>query len=183
MFESLPAVIPNGEPHAFRNILVIGSGGKADIPQEVSDLIADSLGQHNSFFAGTPDGNPGVVLKTIIDRVAKPEVRLYQPGRRKGKADETFGGVPVVFAGQAKEDMRRRMVKDSHIGFVLGGAEGTLREILLLLKFGKPVVVIRGWGAIPAYLAESKKFSKSPHIKMCEGVAEAIQTILDLTKV
>jgi len=99
------------------------------------------------------------------------------------EVDDSYGGVPVVFVGPEKEDMRRRMVKDSHIALVLGGAEGTLREVLLALKFGKPVVLVKGWGAIPTYLLASKKFSKSPHIKACDNVAEAMQTILDMTKV
>ena len=179
---SLPQVIPNGVPHQFRNILVIGSGKATDIPQQAANLVADSLGTHNSFFAGTPDGNPGMVLKTILGRVTNPEVRLYQPGRRKGKTVDSFGGAPVIFAGKLKEEMRYKMVKDSHVALVFGGAEGTLREVLLLLRCGKPVVVIKGWGAIPTYLLASKKFSVSPHIKMCEGVAEAIQAVLELTK-
>lgn len=182
-FEPLPATIPNGTQHGLHNILVIGSGNEADIPQKAAELIADTIGSHHSFFAGTPNGNPGAILKTVLQRVATPEVRLYQPSYRQGETDDSYGGVPVVFVGPEKEDMRRQMVKDSHIAFALGGAEGTLREVLLAFRFGKPVVLIKGWGVIPTYLLASKKFSTSPHIKMCDGIAEAVQTILDMTKV
>lgn len=182
-FNALPEAVPNGTPHSLHNILVVGSGREADITQSVAELIVDTLGPHHSFFAGTPNGNPGTILKTVLQRVATPEVRLYQPGYRKGEVDDSYGGVPVVFVGPEKEDMRRQMVKDSHIALALGGAEGTLREVLLALKFGKSVVLVKGWGAIPTYLLASKKFSKSPQIKACDGVAEAMQTILDMTKV
>jgi hypoxanthine phosphoribosyltransferase len=181
-FEPLPVTIPNGTPHGLHNILVVGNGQQVDAPQKVAEFIADALGPHYSFFAGTPNGNPGTILKTVLQRVTTPEVRLYQPGYRRGEVNDSYGGVPVVFVEPEKEDMRRQMVKDSHIVLALGGAEGTLREVLLALKFGKPVVLIKGWGAIPGYLLASKKYSKSPHIKACDNVAEAIQTILDITK-
>lgn len=182
-FEPLPATIPNGTQHGLHNILVVGSGQQVDVPQKVAELIADTLGPHHSFFAGTPNGNPGTILKTVLQRVATPEVRLYQPDYRKDEVDDSYGGVPVVFVGPEKEDMRRQMVKDSHIALALGGADGTLREVLLALKFGKPVVLVKGWGAIPTYLLASKKFSKSPHIKACDNIAGAMQTILGMTKV
>ncbi|MBI4158352.1 MAG: hypothetical protein HY505_01910 [Candidatus Yanofskybacteria bacterium] len=181
-FEHLPTSIPNGVAHNLHNILVIGNGKQVDLSTEASDLIADTLGPYHSFFAGTPDGNPGAVLKTVLKRIAKPEVRLYQPGYREGRVDDSFGGVPVVFRGQEKTEMREQMVQDSHIALVLGGAEGTLRETLLALKFGKPSVMINGWGPIPTYLLRSKKYTKLPHLKVCNDIAEAMQTIMDMTK-
>lgn len=182
-FESLPETIPNGTPHNLHNILVIGNGRQVDAPQKVVELIVDTLGPYHSFFAGTPSGNPGAILKTVLQRVTKPGVRLYQPGYQQGRADDSFGGVPVVFAGQEKEEMREQMVKDSHIALALGGAEGTLREVLLALKFGKTTVLVKGWGPIPSYLLASKKYTKLPHFKACNDIVEAMQTILDATKV
>lgn len=181
-FEHLPTSIPNGVAHNLHNILVIGNGKQVDLSTEASELIADTLGPYHSFFAGTPDGNPGTVLKTVLKRIAKPEVRLYQPGYREGKTDDSFGGVPVVFRGQEKTEMREQMVQDSHIALVLGGAEGTLRETLLALKLGKPSVMVNGWGPIPTYLLRSKKYTKLPHLKVCNDIAEAMQTIMDMTK-
>lgn len=153
-----------------------------DVPQKVAELIADTLGPHHSFFAGTASGNPGAILKTVLQRIARPEVRLYQPGDQQGRTDDSFGGVPVVFAGQQKEDMRVQMVKDAHIALALGGAEGTLREALLALKLEKVVVLIKGWGAVPQYLFANKKYTTSPHLRACNDVVEAIQIILDATK-
>ena len=181
-FEELPSIIPNGASHQLHNVLVIGSGRNADIPQQVADLIADTLGPHHSLFAGTQNGNPGIVLTTVLQRIPKPEVRLYQPSYQQGRTNESFGGTPVVFVGEEKDEMRLRMVKDSQIALVLGGASGTLREVLLSLKFGKPVVLIKGWGAIPAYLLGSKKFSASPHLKPCDNLAGALQTVMDMTR-
>ena len=184
-FEPLPETIPNGTPHNLHNILVIGNGRQVDVPQKVAELIADTLGPYHSFFAGTPNGNPGAILQTVLKRIAKPEVRLYQPGYQgaEGRVGGSFGGMPVVFVGQEKEEMREQMVRDSHITLVLGGAEGTLREVLLALKFGKPTVLVKDWGPIPSYLLASKKYAKLPHFKACNDIAEAMQTILDATKV
>ena len=181
-FEHLPTSIPNGTTHNLHNILVIGNGRQVDLPSHASDLIADTLGPYHSFFAGTPDGNPGTILKNVLKRVTQPEVRLYQPGYREGKMDDSFGGVPVVFRGPEKEEMRQQMVQDSHIALVLGGAEGTLREVLIALKLGKPAVVIKGWGAIPTYLLGSRKYNKLPQLKVCNDVADAVQTIMEMTK-
>ncbi len=181
-FEPLPEAIPNGTPHNFQNILVIGNGRQTDIPSMVAELIVDTLGSHHSFFAGTPNGNPGAILKTALERIAKPEVRLYQPGYQRGQKEDSFGGIPTVFAGQEKEEMREQMVKDSHIVFALGGAEGTLREVLLALNFGKTTILIKGWGAIPNYLLASKKYAKLSHLRVCNNIAEAVQTILNETK-
>ncbi len=181
-FEHLPASIPNGVPHSLHNILVIGNGRNVDLSVEATDLIADTLGPYHSFLAGTPNGNPGTVLKTVLSRIAQPEVRLYQPGYQEGKVDNSFGGVPVVFKGQEKSEMREQMVRDSHIAFVLGGAEGTLRETLLALKLGKPSVMVSGWGPIPRYFLQSKKYAKLSHLRVCDNIVEAMQTIMDMTK-
>ncbi|MCX6744286.1 MAG: hypothetical protein NTX82_02055 [Candidatus Parcubacteria bacterium] len=181
-FADLPESIPNGAKHNGQNILVSGSGRNIDIPQQVADLIADTLGPHHSFFAGTVEGNPGMILRSILKRIAVPEVRLYQPGYKKDRIDTSFGGAPVVFAGEDKEDMRTQMVRDSHLAFAFGGGEGTLKEVLLALKLGKPVVLIKGWGDIPAYFLCEMDMSKYPRLKICAGVSEAIQTILEMTK-
>lgn len=181
-FESLPAAVPNGVHHNLHNILVIGNGKRADIPENAATLIADSIGSHHSFFAGTPNGNPGVILRTVLQRVNQPEVRLYQPGYMQGEADEIFGGVPVVFAGPGKDEMRVQMVSDSHIALALGGGEGTLREVLLAHELGKPVVMVKGWGPIPTYVLWNKRLSSSPNIKVCDGIVEAVQTVMEMTK-
>ena len=180
-FEALPETVPNGMRYSLRNILVIGNGNKPDISPKAAELIADTLGQHHSLIAGTPSGNPGMILKTVLHRLTTPEVRLYQPEYQKSEVGDSYGGVPIVFVGPEKEDMRRQMVKDSHIALALGGGEGTLREVLLMLKFGKPVVIIKGWGAIPWYLLTSKKFSKLSQIKVCDGVPGALCTIMEMT--
>jgi hypothetical protein len=42
--------------------------------------------------------------------------------------------------------------------------------------------MINGWGPIPTYLLRSKKYAKLPHLKVCNDIAEAMQTIMDMTK-
>jgi len=172
-------------PSKRLNILVIGRGRKKDCPDKVAEFIADTLGSYYSFLAGTPDGNPGTVLNAVLKRAVAPKVRLYQPEyRRAKKTNNSFGGTPIVFVGPGKENMRQQMIKDSDIVLALGGAEGTLREVLLALGLGKPVVLIWGWGPIPSYFSRSgKKLSKSPNLIICLGIAEAVQTILNMTKV
>ncbi|MCX6739659.1 MAG: hypothetical protein NTZ49_00330 [Candidatus Parcubacteria bacterium] len=181
-FADLPESIPIGAKHNGFNILISGNGRDIDIPQKVADLVADTLGPQHSFFAGTREGNPGMILRTILNRIAVPEVRLYQPGYKKDRIDASFGGVPVIFAGEDKEDMRTQMVRDSQLVFAFGGGEGTLKEILLALKLGKPVVLIKGWGGIPAYFLEQKDREKYYSLKICDSVTEAILAILEITK-
>lgn len=181
--EPLPAVLPNGTNHAHHNVLVVGSGKQADLPQNATQFVADNLGPHCSFFAGTPDGNPGAILKATLtsDKVAQPEVRLYQPSYMQGRADDSFGGVPIMFVGE-KDDMRRQMIADSNAVLTLGGAEGTLREVLLALDAGKPTVLIEGYGPVPAYVLSTKSLRQKPSLKPCKNLVEAVQTIMDMSK-
>jgi hypoxanthine phosphoribosyltransferase len=182
--ETLPAVAANGTAHALHNVLVVGSG-KLDLPAASAQFVADKLGPHCSFFAGTPDGNPGAVLKATLQssRVPQPEVRLYQPQHMQQRGDATFGGVPVVFVGPDKEDMRRQMITDAHVVLALGGAEGTLREVLLSIRLGKPTILIEGYGPVAAYVLGTPRWRRQGNVKRCTGLVEAVQTILDISKV
>lgn len=181
-FAGLPSQIPNGTKHQHRNILVVGHGRQCDLPESAVALVTDSLGPYHSFFAGTPKGNPGKVLETALSRLAQPEVRLYQPGYQEGRVNDSFGGVPVHFAGPNKEEMREKMVRDSHFMLVLGGGRGTLREILLALHLGKPIYLVRGWGPIPAYLERGVRYTKLSHLHFCDDLAEAVQAIMATTQ-
>jgi len=166
-------------PPTLHNILLIGNGSSVEMSERTVHFLADTLGTRHSFFAGTLDGNPGAVMKTVCDRVPKPEVRLYQPEHSKNGGNGTFGGVPVVYIGPEKEDMRRRMVKDSHFVLALGGREGTLREVLLALAFGRPTFLVKGWGAIPDFLLKQRRYAKMPNLHACKDIGEAVQSILD----
>lgn len=181
--ELLPAVLPNGTNHAHLNVLVVGSGGRVDLPQNATQFVADNLGPHCSFFAGTPGGNPGAILKATLtsDKVVAPEVRLYQPSYMQGTADDSFGGVPIMFVGE-KDDMRCKMIADSNAVLALGGAEGTLREVLLALHAGKPTVLIEGYGPVPAYVLATKSLRQKPSLKPCKSLVEAVQIVLNLSR-
>lgn len=184
-FDSLPMSLPNGDSHAKKNILIIGSGKNADMSDNASSLISKTLGSYHSILVGTLKGNPGKVLRSAIDQSERPEIHLYQPSYREDEVGKTIGGTPVTFVGPKKQHMRVKMVEDADIVLVLGGGEGTLRETLLALRLQKPVVLIRGWGAVPAYLLTSKspRYSQSPHIIACDGVVEAVQSIMNMTRV
>jgi hypoxanthine phosphoribosyltransferase len=180
--EPLPTAMPNGDNYAHHNVLVVGSGKQVDLPQSATQFVADNLGSHCSFFAGTSGGNPGAILKATLtnDKVAQPEVRLYQPSYMQGRVDDSFGGVPIMFVGE-KDDMRRQMITDSNVVLTLGGAEGTLREVLLALDAGKPTVLIEGYGPVPAYVLATKSLRQKPSLKPCKNLVEAVQTILDMS--
>jgi len=180
LLEPLTQAILDDAPHTSHNILVVGNGKRAYVSQEQSDIIAETLGQHHALFAGTPKGNPGAVLAAAFKHAAKPEVRLYQP---ICTGDSWFGELPVVYKGQDKNEMREQMVKDSDIVLALGGTEGALREVLLALKFGKPTVLVKGWGPIPDYLLGSKRYNKLVHLHICSNLAEALRTILHIGKI
>jgi len=180
--ETLPASVQNGTAHVLHNVLIVGSGSQ-DLPPSSAQFVAEALGPHCSFFAGTPLGNPGAVLKAVLQSVAQPEVRLYQPKYMEQKRESMFGDVPVMFVGPEKKDMRRQMIADSHVVLTLGGTEGTLREVLLAISLCKPTVIIKGYGPVPTYVLGTKRLREQAHVKTCQGLAEAVQTILDLSKV
>ncbi len=180
--ESLPTTLPNGGSHTHRNVLVIGSGKRVDLSESAARFVADNLGPDCSLFAGTPDGNPGAVLRATFmnDKVSRPEVRLYQPDYMRSRAGNFFGGLSVMFVGEEKDDMRRQMIADAEVVLVLGGAEGTLREVLLALDAGKPTILIEGYGPVPAYVLSIKSMRQKPNLKPCKNLVEAVQTVLDM---
>ncbi len=181
--EVLPEAIQNGhQAHDLHNVLIVGSG-RQDLPEATARFVADNLGAHCSLFAGTDDGNPGAVLKAVLnsEKVLQPKVRLYQPEYVRHQSTGTFGNAPVVFVGLEKKDMRRQMISDSHVVLALGGAEGTLREVLMSLHMGKPTVIVEGYGPVAAYVLSNKRLRKQENLKACYGVAQAVQTILELS--
>jgi hypothetical protein len=180
--EQLPASVQNGTEHALHNVLIVGSR-HSDVPDDAVHFVARMLGPHCSLFAGTPDGNPGAVLAAALQDVPQPEVRLYQPQYMQTKREASFGGFPVVFAGPGKDDMRRQMIADAHAVLAIGGAEGTLQEVLLAISTGKPTFLIKGYGPVPAYVLDTKRWGQRPNVKGCQGLAEAVQDILDMSKV
>lgn len=181
--EVLPEAVKNGQAHDLHNVLIVGSG-RQDLPEATARFVADNLGAHCSLLAGTDDGNPGAVLKAVLnsEKVPQPEVRLYQPEYVRSTSVGTFGNTPVVFVGPEKKDMRRQMISDAHVVLALGGAEGTLREVLTALRMGKPTVIVEGYGPVAAYVLGSKRLRKRANLKACYGVAQAVQTILDASK-
>ena len=114
-------------------------------------------------------------------RVAKAEVRLYQPGR-EGNPSVSFGGVPVTFVSD-KEAMRQRMIADAHVVLVLGGQEGTLREVLLSFDLGKPVIIIRGYGPVATYVLGTKRLASRSNCIVAENLRAAAEKILSMSSV
>ncbi|MDP3771649.1 MAG: hypothetical protein Q8R16_05085, partial [bacterium] len=179
--EALPAVVPNGTSHPFHNVLIVGRGQR-DLSDASARFVADQLGPHCSLFAGTSTGNPGAVLQAVLAsaKVPTPEVRLYQPEHTRHETRMPVGSIPVTFVGPEKDDMRRRMIADSHVVLALGGHEGTLREVLLALEMGKPTVLIAGYGSVPDCVLARARYRKMPNCIRCGSLAEAVATVLQM---
>jgi len=179
--EPLPATVPNGNGHTFHNVLIVGRG-RRDLSDAAVQFVADHLGPHCSLFAGTPDGNPGAVLRAVVGNpnVPTPEVRLYQPEHARRPDAETFAGVPVEYVGPDKDTMRRRMIADSHVVLALGGREGTLREVLMAIEAGKPTVLIEGYGPVSAYVLAMRRFQRKPNLRRAANLPEAVAAVLAL---
>lgn len=179
--EAIPASLPNGTSHQLYSVLIVGRGQR-DLPDASVQFVADQLGVHCSLFAGTADGNPGAVLRAVLAsaKVSTPEVRLYQPEYTRSSVGERIGGVPIVFVGPEKNDVRRQMIADSHAVLALGGAKGTLREVLLALEAGTPTVLIDGYGPVPECVWSDRALRKKPNLIWCRSLVEAVQTILAL---
>lgn len=179
--ETFSAPTSANAPGVHGNVLIIGSGQQT-LPATAASYVADALIPYCSLLAGTASGNPGAVLKAALQskRSGAPEVRLYQPEDARNRADEQFGGVPVTFVGPDKGTMRRRMVSDASAVLALGGAEGTLREALLALEMGKPLILVRGYGAVAEYILGSKSLRNKASLTACDGLSDAIGQLITM---
>jgi hypoxanthine phosphoribosyltransferase len=158
-------------------LLIVGNGKTVELTDEVAEAIVVRLGKKYRFTAGTPSGNPGIVLKRAAERYPQG-IALYQPDFMKGETDDSFCGTPVVFVEGGKGEMRKRMINDATAVLALGGNEGTLHEVILALHLDKPVFMVKGWGPIPATLANGYKYRRRmPHMRITKSLVEAVQLI------
>jgi len=182
---ALPTIITDEKSPNSSNILIIGTGGGwVDIPEEVADFLISGLSHFGSLSLGTVQGNPGRILERLIQTNAKIKVRLYRSIGQQSWKDYFHNDTDrsIIFAGETKTETREQMIKDAKIVLVLGGSRGTMEETLLALKLQKPTVLIKDWGAIPGYLLKIKRYRTLPHLKVCENIVEALQTVLEITK-
>lgn len=177
--EQLPEMGPSPPLPKKLKVLVVGRG-KLDVPKPTAQFVADQLGPHCTLTAGTGKGNPGAVLEAALRsaKVQQPSACIYQPEQARNERVPMSGRVPVTFVGPTKNDMRHQMISDADVILALGGAEGTLREVLLALRAGKPTVIIRRYGPVAGYVLTTERLRNLPNLKVCENVPEAVQTIL-----
>jgi hypoxanthine phosphoribosyltransferase len=157
-------------------VLVIGNGTQT-MTEAAAEFVADSLAPYCSLLAGTNSGNPGAVLKAALRHA--PDVSLYQPEHARRGNGGKIDGLPVIFVGPGKPDMRERMLADADLVLVLGGASGTLHESLLALARQKPLFLIEGYGAVADYVLGNKTLRRKPQITVSRDLPSAVQKVLD----
>lgn len=163
-----------------KRLLIIGRGDLADLSEETAKYIADSLAPTFDVMAGTPQGNPGLVLRQFAD-VRQGSAQLYQPGYTKGRGGKKkrFDN-PIIYHGETKNDFRENLVQNSDGVLVLGGNDGTLKETLLSLYAQKPVYVISGFGAVGSYISKAKAVKNNPNLNLVKNLPEAVNGLQEL---
>ncbi len=139
-----------------RKLLIIGNGSQVDLSDDETRYLTNSLAPLYDLIAGTPKGNPGLVLDSFV-KARQESSQLYQPRDASDNYDtkEMFGA-PIMFHGETKDEFRENLVESADAVLVLGGNEGTLRETILSVHAGKPVYVIKGYGAVGNYAGKAE---------------------------
>ena len=159
-----------------KKLLIVGSGSSPDLNSDELDHVVDNLVGGYDAIAGTPEGNPGSFL-ALFNQSMPGSAQLYQPcySRENLVSKEQFGN-KIIFHGETKDEFRENMVLSADIVLVLNGKNGTLKETLLSLYAGKPVIVIAGYGAVGNYLANSSELKKA-NLTLVRSLPEAVQKI------
>lgn len=163
-----------------KRLLVIGSSKEVDLNEgQVGYLVNGLVGAYD-LIAGTPKGNPGLLL-TEFSLAREGSCQLYQPRYRsdQGACKEQFGSF-VNFHGEIKKEFRENLVQSCDAVLVLGGGEGTLREVILSAYAGKEMYVIKDYGAVGAYMNKSRFWRKFESVHLVEGLVEAVEGLVTL---
>jgi len=177
-----PQRISNG---VERKILaVIGTGSSCDLSYAEAEYIALSLSPKYYFHVGTPNGNPGQVIKAVQDHGLRPsDLTLFQPGYREpdndfDPADEK--GHLTHYSGETKMEFREKLIQSASVVLALGGENGTLAEAMFAINMGKPLIVVKGYGAVGRYLASSKRFKGNENLHIVDSVQDAVAKAIEL---
>ena len=166
-------------PTQRKKLLVIGNGLEIDLNKDEIDYITRSLVPIYDVIAGTPKGNPGFVLDSFA-KIRQGSSQLYQPRDSSSDYDKKdMFGMPIVFHGESKDEFRENLVETAEAVLVLGGNEGTLRDTILSVHAGKPVYVIKGYGAVGHY-ATKAEIRHNPLLKLADNLMEAVSGLRTL---
>ncbi|MBD3319330.1 hypothetical protein GF342_05470 [Candidatus Woesearchaeota archaeon] len=163
---------------AHATLLVIGDGRQASITGEEIIYLVNSLGATYNAIAGTAEGNPGALLDQW-GQVHEGNAQLYQPRYKveQGVGKECFGN-QISFHGETKPEFRENLVQSADAVLALGGRQGTLRETVLAAHAGKPVYVVKGFGAVGRYLSKHHGLQKMENVHVVSTLPEAVRELL-----
>ncbi len=166
--------LPEGA--ARKKLLIIGNGSDADLTMEEAEYIARSLANLYDAFAGTPQGNPGLLLEQFT-QVRPESVQLHQPSYAQKEGPIVKFGTAVCYYGRNKQDWREQMVQQAELVFAVGGSRGTLTEMILALYAQKPVYAISGYGAAGIFIDRRKFFRNHPGLTITNTLVEAVEQL------
>ncbi|MDO8556509.1 MAG: hypothetical protein Q7R96_05050 [Nanoarchaeota archaeon] len=155
-------------------IAIIGDGKRLTFPWEVAEALAQAIAPHYNVCAGTPSGNPGMLLMQCA-KIRPGSAQLYQHAdpERKPKTRELFGQ-PIIFRGETRAFCKESMIHDADRIIVLGGGSGTLTELLLAQFYQKPVYMLDNYGAVSRYAQRKKQLREHPQIHIFPELAELV---------
>lgn len=121
------------------------------------------------------------ILEALADDVPDSKFRLIKTkdeerGASAERSPQVFGR-PINYMGQTKEERRFLMMMNSDAVLVLAGEDGTLMEAKIALAAGRPVVVIRNYGAVARYLASNKGTKNLPNLHVVDSLSEAVRVL------
>ncbi len=159
-----------------KRLLIIGNSLQTDLTDEETDYLTNSLALIYDVIAGTPKGNPGLVLDSFA-KARQGSSQLYQPRYASDDYDtkEMFGA-PIIFHGETKDEFRENLIESADAVLVLGGNEGTLRETILSVHARKPVHVIKGYGAVGNYVSKAE-IRHNPSLTLTDNLPEAVRKL------
>ncbi len=177
---AVDSIVPLVQKDVLRQkLLVIGDGRKVSISWDAAETFAQAVVPQYDLFAGTPAGNPGLVLMSAV-RSREGSAQLYQrlpdPEEHRELSLEMFGK-PVIFRGESKEFFRQLLVQNADKVVVLGGGSGTLAEMLLACHEGKSVYVLDQYGPVSKYIHRIKKLRNTPQINVVATLQELVAVL------
>lgn len=156
----------------------IGVTGASELPEGKSEM-AEELGREIArsgavLLVGTVEGAPGLAAKGAKEAGGLTVSIVF----KKFPEEELRNFDAVIFTGLSRGfDV---LVKASDGIIAVGGGAGTLREMALAYKEGKPLVVLEGAGGWADRLANTSLDSSSPKIQAAKTPKEAVGLLLKM---
>jgi hypothetical protein len=151
-------------------IAVIGGGEETGEPLELARAVGRLLARKGAVVVC---GGLGGIMEAVSEGANEEggSVLGILPGPRRSDAN-AFVTYPVATnLGEARNAI---IVQTSDAVIAIGGEAGTLSEIALAVKMGKPVVILRGWERLRGW-SHGLYFAESPE--------QAVQMALSLARI